>query len=288
MKGLIRFFVFFVSVQLAIGQSQNRIQVAILGTFHFGESSDYASLSRQDIMSRKSQKEIDQLVSDLAKFYPNKIFVENTPDYQGFWDQVYVDYKTGKEPQNSKVVVNEVYQIGVKLAKKLNDPFGVICVNYSQPEQSGGLRQAKTAIDTVYALYSGMLQSRKPNINKFFRENPLADKEFKNYLKKNEEWSKLSLEKHLLAMNESTSLNTLHYLNVTAWMDQNPNGVGAELTAKEYFRNAKILQNILHKINPYDKRILIIIGAAHVKPLKDMIDAHPLLEFVPLEEILKK
>ncbi|MCP9747972.1 DUF5694 domain-containing protein [Lacihabitans sp. CS3-21] len=287
MKSIFGFFVFFFSIQISLGQQQNRIQVAVLGTFHFGESSDYASISRKDIMSRKSLKEINKLVSDLATFYPNKIFVENTPDTQGLWDGVYADYRKGLEPKNPSILVNEVFQIGIKLAKQINDPFGVICVNYTHPEQNGGLKQAKTGLDTIYTVYSNMLQNRKPEIGRFFQENPLADKEFKSYLKKNDEWSKLSLEKHLLAMNEASSINSLHYLNITAWMDQNPNGIGAELTAKEYLRNAKILQNVLHKLNPYDKRVLIIIGAAHVKPLKDMIEAHPLLEFVPIQQILK-
>ncbi len=257
MKTIFGLVVFFLSIQVSLGQQQNRIQVAVLGTFHFGESSDYASISRKDIMSGKSIKEINQLVSDLAKFYPNKIFVENTPDSQGLWDGVYADYRKGLEPKNPSILVNEVFQIGIKLAKQINDPFGVICVNYAPPEQNGGLRQAKTSMDTIYTVYSNMLQSRKPEIGRFFKENPLADKEFKSYLKKNEEWGKLSLEKHLLAMNEASSLNSLHYLNVTAWMDQNPNGIGAELAAKEYLRNAKILQNVLHKLNPYDKQPLL-------------------------------
>ncbi|WP_255070027.1 DUF5694 domain-containing protein [Lacihabitans sp. LS3-19] len=272
----------------AFAQEQAKIKIAIMGTFHFGESSDYISLSHPDLLTRKGQREIDHLVKKLAKFYPNKIFVENTPDTQSFWDNVYADFKNGKEPQSSEILNNEVFQIGIKLANEINDPFGVICVNYLQPEQSGGLKTSKSPLDTLYTLYSSMLQRQKPDLGQFFVQNPLVKQSLDNFVKDNKEWSKHSLEKHILELNSVESLNTLHYLNITSWMDQNPNGVGAELTSKEYFRNAKILQNILHKINPYDKHILIIIGAAHVKPLQDMISAHPLLEIVKIEDLLKK
>ena len=277
---------FFGIVNFGFGQS--KIKIAILGTFHFGETSDYANIPIPDIFSRKKQRELDQIVNDLAGFYPNKIFVENTPDTQIIWDKVYGEYRSGFEPTDLNIKKSEIFQIGIKLAKKLNDPFGVICVNYQHPEQSGGFKNSKSRLDSIYALYSGTLQAYKPNLNLFFEQNPVASGELHRFIKNNEKWSKESLKSQLLQMNEKETVNSLHYLNVTAWMDQNPNGIGAELTAKEYFRNAKIMQNILHKINPFDKHILIIIGAAHVKPLQDMIEAHPLLELVPISEILKK
>ena len=88
-------------------------------------------------------------------------------------------------------------------------------------------------------------------------------------------------------MNRPENLDIIHYLNVTLWLDQDPNGIGAELTTREYYRNVKIVQNVLHQLNPYDKKVLILIGAAHVKSLQDILRAHPLLEVIASEEFLK-
>jgi Family of unknown function (DUF5694) len=285
MKNILFILLFYSNFLFA--QQPNKVKIAIIGTFHFGETSDYIAGNYPELLTLKKQNEIDELVGKLSKFYPNKIFVENTAEFQTFWDKVYSDWQKGVLPKDHQIEYNEVFQIGVKLAKKLNDPFGVICVNYLHPELNGGLRLAKDKKDTLYALYSQSLQVRKPDLKNFFDQNYFAKEILENFIRQNQEWKSLSIRKHLINLNTPESLNTLHYLNVTVWLDQNPNGIGAQLTAKEYFRNTQILQNILKKINPFDKKVVLLIGAAHVKSLKDMIEVHPLLELVDAKEILK-
>ncbi len=79
----------------------------------------------------------------------------------------------------------------------------------------------------------------------------------------------------------------LHYFNVLGFLDNDINGIGAELTAREYQRNTMILKNIYLNFKPTDERVLIIIGAGHAEILKSMINSHPLLELVEIKSILK-
>ncbi len=286
LKNLILFFLF--SSFSIFAQQNNRIKVAVLGTFHFGESNDLFQTNNSNLLTKKKQKEIDELVNQLTKFNPDKIFVENTPDAQKFWDGIYIDYKNGKMPKDPSVELNEIFQIGIKLADKLKNPQGVLCVNYFHPvAYSIGLNNAKTKLDSLYTLYDHEIQNRKPEILYFLDQNPLAKSFLNSYLLKNEEWKSLSLKKNLFEMNKPENLDIIHYLNVTLWLDQDPNGIGAELTTREYYRNVKIVQNVLHQLNPYDKKVLILIGAAHVKSLQDILRAHPLLEVITSEEFLK-
>jgi hypothetical protein len=94
----------------------NHIQVAILGMFHMGESSDYRKAEMDSPLTGKRQREIAEVVNKLAAFRPDKIFVENTPDTQEFWNQVFEQYKKGRLPAESSVLVNEIFQIGIKTA----------------------------------------------------------------------------------------------------------------------------------------------------------------------------
>jgi hypothetical protein len=272
---------------VAPGQTHEKIKVAILGTFHFGETSDYKGGNFEGLLTPQRQKEIDELNDQLLKFYPDKIFVENTPESQRYWDKVYSDWIKGSKPQSTASENNEVFQIGIKLAKKLNNRFGVICVNYVHPESDGNLRKAKTKADTLYYFYSQALHARKPAYDAFFDNNPIAKKSFDEVLANHGNWKNLSISEHLVKLNQPESLKALHYINVMAWIDQSANGIGAELTSKEYFGNIKILQNILGKVGPFDKKVLVLIGAAHVKALQDMLSSHPFFEVVPAGSFLR-
>ncbi len=103
-----------------------------MGTFHFGATGDKNRTSFDDEFSPKRQSEIDDVVGRLAKYNPDKIFVEQEPDEQAKWDKVYADYKNGVEPTGNNLK-NEIFQIGVKPAKKTNNSRGVTCVDFQMP-----------------------------------------------------------------------------------------------------------------------------------------------------------
>lgn len=281
------FLIVLVVNQALFAQEKKKIQVAVLGTFHFGENEDYVDANFTDLLNPLRQKEIDVLNDKLVKFNPNKIFVENTPDVQAYWNKVYFDWQKGILP-NKETEISEVFQIGIKLAAKINNPFGVFCVNYMHPESSRRTMFPKNKKDSLYYSYSYNLNKFKPDLNAYFKLNPIAQIEFQSFYKDFEKLkSKKTLKEHLIELNNDENLKKLHYFNVLGYLDNDLNGVGAELTSKEYFRNLMILKNIYSHFKPTDERVLIIIGAGHSAILKSMIASHPLLELVEIKKILK-
>lgn len=280
----ILFFIFFLS-NITFAQS-GRIQIAFLGVFHMGESPDYKQGSITDLLSAERQKQIQEVVDDLSKFRPDKIFVENTPDTQPYWNEVYKNYLNGIKPIERSSEYNEIFQLGIKLAKKLNHPIGVTCVNYVQPDLTIGVRIARNKVDTLMTFYSHELELKRPSYDEYFLRNPSVKKAFNDYITNYESWKSQTIKQHLLNLNSEQSISTLHYFNITGWMDTNTNGFGAEFTAKEYYRNSKILQNILLSVSPFDRKLLVIIGGGHVQVLKDMLKTHPYFEVVDAKKIL--
>ncbi len=89
-------------------------KIAILGTFHFGATSDYTAVQIDSLFSDRRQKELDDLVSKIKEFNPTKIMVEWEPETKDS-----LDYKLN-EFLNNKFTLpqNEIYQIGFRLAKE--------------------------------------------------------------------------------------------------------------------------------------------------------------------------
>jgi hypothetical protein len=285
MKNLIILFLIF--YQSSLAQQANKVQVAILGTFHFGNSSDFIQSPYSNLLENKKQKEIDAIIKSLAKYFPDKIFVENTPESQEIWDKVYADWKKGLKPKNYEIENNEIFQIGIKLARNINNPFGVICINFQNIELEKNLKQNKySLLDLHNQAINTELNKKKPNILHLFNENPIAKSELDSYLSDFEKWKKHSLKKHLIEMNQPSNLDRLHYLNVGIWLDSKSGVLGAEYAAREYLRNTKIVQALLNKINPFDQKILLIIGAAHVKSILNMLEGNPQIEVIPIKQVL--
>lgn len=287
MRRLIVLIILLFNLSFTFAQS-GRVKIAFLGVFHMGETPDYVQGSINDLNTAERQKQIQEVVDELAIYKPDKIFVENTPDTQNYWNGVYRNYLNGLKPVEKGTEFNEIFQIGIKLAKKTNNPNGVICVNYVQPDLATGMKTARNKIDTLLTFYSHELERRRPTYDNYFNGNPSVKQAFDNYISNYENWKKLSIKNHLLKLNSKESIETLHYFNITGWMDTNTNGFGAEFTAKEYFRNSKILQNILLNVNPFDRKLLVIIGGGHVKILEDMIKSHPYFEVVDVKDILNR
>lgn len=287
MKKLLYLFYILSIANTSFAQS-GRIQIAFLGVFHMGESTDYKQGSMADLLSSDRQQQIQSVVDDLAKFKPDKIFVENTPDTQPYWNNVYKNYLNGLKPTERSSEYNEIFQIGIKLAKKLNHPIGVTCVNFVQPELNTGIKLARNKVDTLMTFYSHELELNRPSYEEYFIRNQSVKKAFNDYIANYESWKSLTIKQHLLNLNSEKSIATLHYFNITGWMDTNTRGFGAEFTAKEYYRNTKILQNILSSVSPFDRKLLVIIGGGHVQVLKDMLKTHPYFEVVDARQLLSE
>ncbi|MGR3812315.1 DUF5694 domain-containing protein [Jiulongibacter sp. NS-SX5] len=262
----------------------NHIEVAILGTFHIGESTDYLDAGVDDILSRKRQREVRAMVKKLAAFQPDKIFVENTPAAQRVWDEVYKDYRNKKYPSSPQIVKNEIYQLGIKTAAELDLNRGVYCINYNHSE---GEEARGNTIEQYWADFSKEVGRNKPSVGMHLNSVGIAAESFKSVSQKHESWKRFSLKEHLIQMNKEASLRELQYVNTLTWMDNNAENIGAEITTREYYRNFKIIQNLISHLRSTDHKILIIYGAGHAKIFRDILESHPVFEIVEVEKILR-
>ena len=103
-------------------KSEEKIQVMILGVYHFSNpGKDKYNLSVDDYFNNKRQDEINEVNELLADFDPNKIFIEQMPERQDTIDSLYQSYVNNElKLKHLKNGRNEIYQIGFKLAKKLD------------------------------------------------------------------------------------------------------------------------------------------------------------------------
>lgn len=263
-----------------------KIQIVLLGTFHYGTTTD-KNKTEFDALAANRQKEIGQVVELLAKYNPDKIFVENEPGEQATWNKIYADYKQGIEPTGN-ALKNEIFQIGVKLAKKTNNPNGVICIDYQMPTDfEAALKNAKTDVERNYIKQVQAIAAApepKNSNEKFFFLPFKTSKDFKPL-----KIAESNLRDYYVWMNSPEYIARNHYGNdnyLALSFGENVDYTGAEYVDLWYNRNLKILTNILRRASLDDNRYLLIIGSAHVKVLKDFFRDHPYFEIVEVRDVL--
>ncbi|TGD81818.1 DUF5694 domain-containing protein [Hymenobacter wooponensis] len=257
-----------------------KIKVYLVGTYHFdGSSLDVVKSGKTDMQSAQKQQEVEDFVNRLTKTHADKVFVEWKPQQQRFVDSTYALYLRNQ----FRLRNNEVYQVGYRLAKKLNLPR-VICAdadgewNYDealvyakQHGQSAILENAfepgKSPQDSVGRLIHARIQAIQ-GADKPFAGRTITD---------------------LIAANNTEAAmqgNMYWYMLVSSRIGGGNNYVGADLAGEFYKRNMRIYTNMLRHIDVQrDKAVVLIIGAGHVSFLKQQLQYNPLFEvqdIVPL------
>lgn len=279
--------VFSVAAQEKAKIPDKKIQIVILGTFHFGATSDTNRTNFDDLFSPKRQSEINKIVERLAKYNPDKLFVEQEPSEQEKWNKIYADYERGIEPTGNNLA-NEIFQIGVKLAKKTNNPNGVMCVDYQMPTDfEEALNNAKDDVARNYIRQVQAIGDAPEPLNsneKFFFLPFKTSKNFREH-----KLAETDLLDYYVWINSPEYIARNHYNNdnyLALAFGQNEDYLGAEYVTLWYNRNLKILTNILRNASLEDNRYLLIIGAAHVKVLRDFFAGNPYFEIVEVKDVL--
>ena len=73
-----------------------KIKVILLGTFHFGATSDRNSTRFSDLLSQKRQLELDSISNALNEYGIDKFFLETEVSRQKWQDSLFALYKTNK------------------------------------------------------------------------------------------------------------------------------------------------------------------------------------------------
>ena len=275
-----------------LAAEDTKIKIMILGVYHFSNPGlDVHKGKSFDHLGDKAQVEIAQLNRKLIGFNPDKILTEFPITYQSKITTRYQQYTEGKLDLSQKA--NEVYQIGFKVASALKhkdiytidatgvwpyDAFLSAVEKFDLKDVSAELEMEEITFkekDKVHA--SRTVLERIVNLNK--PETIMDNHMF--YIKTAARVVSHS-PTHQLEPKLETINNIEHLL-----VPLDPDYMGAELVAEWYKRNLKILSNIYQKTDlATDKRLLLIIGAGHVRILQHLFEDSPYFEVVDTNSIL--
>ena len=287
-KPLFTLVLFFI-IHLGFSQSPpKRIKIILLGTFHFNQSLDSNSRLHSNLFTPKRQKKVDELVTKLAKQKPDKIFCEFTPARQPFYDSLYNDYLAGKEPAIIRQKANEIFQIGMKTAKKLGHKR-VIGMNYQPLDLLADGYIPPNPVDSAMLGLFKALQTFEDNsrTNTEFFDMPFPSK----LPKKNSLLQKSTLAEYLIDDNSERRMQQTDY---NEWNPAMSYGTDLTMTNVDYIStiwygaNLKNYNNVLRQVDyKKDNIYLIIYGSNHIPFLRYLFNMNPYFEVVEIENVLK-
>ena len=262
--------------------AETPIEVLILGTFHFAQNQ-----SDDDMLSAKRQREIAELLDKIAAFKPDKIFIEQNPEFEyvNKISEKYRDYVNGQD----KLPANEIYQLGFRLGKRLGHPAlyqadhpGMYSRFYREVEQYAE-RHGQTDILEADAAGTSRPLFMINNRDERLKESTVL--EYFRYLN-SPEYQRLD---------QGWYASTFPRIGDTAppKSDAEADGkdetyfLGAELLADWYKRNIKIYANVLTQLDYKEKRILIIYGNGHSSILRHLFESNPSFKVANTLEWLK-
>jgi len=251
----------------AFSQTQNKkVKVILLGTFHFGATSDRNSTKFEDLFSEKRQNELALIAQKLKDFGTDKIFVENETNNQKELDQQLALYQS-KQIKDEKILKDEIVQIAFRTSVLNNAK--VVSVDYKQELPYDRINEYEKIHEKDVNPYSFFdVEYPFKEKRKKLVDTPLAE----YYVQLNNTYSR-----------QASLYDYLHYALAYGIGDDY---TGENFTAVYYDRNLKIFTNILRNIDlKTDKTVVVLFGASHTAFLRQFFENHPYFEIVELETV---
>ncbi|WP_291286125.1 DUF5694 domain-containing protein [Flavobacterium sp.] len=267
MKKIALLLFFAIAFHTVSAQSKKK-QVLLLGTFHFENPGlDVAKINSFNVMSDKSQKELENITNKIKKFGPDKIFVEWNYQKQDKLDKFYAKNTDSLLHKRA----DEIVQVALRSAKKLGHKklYGIDYNNTDFPYDS---------------LVKGMTTANQFDLIKKNEET------MKSYEKdQNEKIAKYSLTELLVDINskESNVDNVSWYLETAIKGGKTDNFVGAFLVSEWYRRNLYMYALIQKLTESKDDKIMVLLGAGHTAMIRDFFKHNSDFEIVELPTVLK-
>ncbi|MEQ1604789.1 MAG: DUF5694 domain-containing protein [Pyrinomonadaceae bacterium] len=258
-----------------------RIEILLLGSFHFAQTG-----ADDDMMSVKRQNEIGELVKKIARFKPDKIFIERNPEfeYTNKMDEKYRNYLDDKY----ELSANEIYQIGFRVGKILGHKrifqadhpgrYGSIYRTVEEYARKNGQTEILQfdAIGTTKPLY------RRGDEDAIRKKKTVLD--FIRYINSSE-YQTLDHAAYVSAYPRIG--DTRPPTSANEPKDYDVYFVGADLVADWYTRNIKIYSKVLTQMEFTEKRILIVYGNGHIPILRHLFESNPVFKVETTSKWLK-
>ncbi|MCR4030568.1 MULTISPECIES: DUF5694 domain-containing protein [Flavobacterium] len=242
-------------------------QILLVGTFHYANPGlDVAQLNNFNIMSEKSQKELEIMSDKIKKFGPDKIFVEWEFKKQTDLDKFY-NKNTDSLFKNNK---SEITQLALRTAKKLNHK-----------------RLYGMNLYTSFQYDSLMMSMEKANQKDLMEKNKLTTENFEK--QHNEKIRKSTLQEMMLYYNtkQAENENLRWYLEVANRAGNPDDFTGPSLVSNWYKRNLYMYSLIQKLTESTDNKIMVLVGAGHAAVIREYIMHDPVFEIVDLSTVLK-
>lgn len=255
------------TLNLTFAQTKKK-QILVLGTFHFQNPGlDVAKINTFNVMSDKSQKELEGITNKIKKFGPDKIFVEWNYQKQDKLDQFYNKNTDSLFHKNA----DEITQLALRSAKKLGHTK-LYAIDYKN----------------TYFPYDSLVKGMKAagQLDLITKD----EEDMKKYqINQNKKIAKFSLTELLLDYNTKASNeeNINWYIETALKGGKTDNFVGAYLVSEWYRRNLYMYALVKKLTESKDDKVMVLLGAGHAAMLKEFIVHDPTFEIVELATVLK-
>ena len=249
----------------ALGGKTAGAQVLVIGSYHMSNPGlDAVSITADDVLAPKRQREIEALAARLAAFRPTKVAVEIPFGRDSISNGLYRRYVQGAHVLDR----TEMQQLGFRVARSAGLPR-IHGVDYDL--------DVNLASVMVWALTHGQPELATAAQSITARLVSEAD----------------SMMKHatvgdIIAALNSARADSAHGIYLAALrVGADTSYPGASVAARWYERNLKIASNILRVIDAPTDRVLVIIGAAHAPILRELLERVPGVGLVPAASVLR-
>lgn len=254
-KQLLLATILLFSISVFADSEQGSAEVMMLGVFHFSSPGlDKVKTKHIDVTTPDNQWYLQQLAQRIGKQYsPDKILVECAPEEQSLIDERFQQFLQGEYD----LPVNEIYQLGFRVAKAANTPH-IVCFDN---------RELGWDAEALFAEMPNKAPQTQTQFNKLIEQVTTQS---------NQMHATQTL-KQLLQTHNSVEFDNL---NKSLYLLTNDVGVGdsysgAKAAASWWHRNFRMYANVQHHAQP-GQRVLVIGGQGHTAILKDLLayDAH--------------
>ena len=280
MKKALSFYLLFVASFYA-QTPKKPTEILVIGTYHFNNPGlDVAKYKVLDIVSEKSQQQLEEISTAIANFKPTKIFTEwelkdqLTLDtlYNKYLEGNYLDYVSKKYPKRKFYTNSEIVQLAFRTAKKskLRKVYGIDYQATSFDFDSVMKFTDSIRLPNFKKDIMDDIKNIEKTSNALFAQNDLLKC---LYYFNSQKLRASDLPWYVQKINKSDKLNTY---------------VGAFLAAEWYRRNLYMLANIQKQTESSDNRIMVLAGASHIGVIIDLLKHDDDYKIVELKEVIEK
>ncbi len=253
-------------------------QALLIGTFHYhNPGADVVKTKSFDILSEKSQTELETITDKIKAFDPDQIFVEWPYDEQQELDSLYQLYLDDTYFENDKLsnfyLKNEIFQLAFRAAKK-SGLKSVKAIDY---------RDTEFPFDSLMTVIAVSKQTDLQN--QIMEGIQTITKEFDQKIEQG--ISLLDLTYHLNS-DQDRNLSNIFHTQIPLLVGDSDNFIGPYLTAEWYRRNLYMWSLIQKGTQVGDKRVMILLGASHAALIKEFIGSNKNWTMKELKSVMDK